>query len=354
MLPFQTPGKPSDPTDRKDRIISLKPSRLGRLLGVKILGIGSSVPEKRVRNEDLASLGYDAQWIIQRTGILERRHAPPDLATSDLAVEAAERCLQQAEIPREEVDLILVGTYTPDYLLPSTACLVQDQLGLVAPAMDIQAACAGFVYALVVGAHFVACGTHRSVLVIGADCNSRVVDPTDERTYPLFGDAAGAVLLGPGSREQGLLSYALGADGSGADLLYRSMGGSRMPFSYDPSRNGAHYLRMEGKPVFKWAIRVLEQTVKEVLSAAEVSLEEVDLFLFHQANMRIIQSAVETLGVDPAKVFNNLERYGNTSSASIPLALDEAFQQGRISSGDLILVSGFGAGLAWGTALIRW
>ncbi len=347
-------GQESTPNRVADRAVGLKPSRVGSLTGVQIVAVGSSVPAQPIRNEDLANLGYDADWILQRTGILERRHAPASIATSDLAVEAAVQCLSRAEVPPEEVDLVIVGTYTPDYLLPSTACLVQDRLGVTAPAMDLQAACASFVYALVTGIHFVAGGCHKRVLVIGADCNSRVVDPKDVQTYPLFGDAAGAVLLAPGSRDQGLLAYALGADGSGADLLYRKIGGTRYPFGPEASQNGSFYLKMEGRPVFKWAVRLQSQTIAEVLRVARVGLEEIDLFVFHQANMRIIQSAVESLRIDPGKVFNNVDRYGNTSSASIPLALDEAIQQGRIKRGDLLLLSGFGAGLAWGTVLLRW
>jgi 3-oxoacyl-[acyl-carrier-protein] synthase-3 len=232
--------------------------------------------------------------------------------------------------------------------------VVQDRLGLCAPAMDIQAACASFVYALVTAAQFVATGSSRLALVIGADCNSRVVNPADERTFPLFGDAAGAVLLAPGGQRQGLVSYAVGSDGSGAELLCRRMGGSRMPFSPEAAHDSLHFLHMEGQPVFKWAIRMLARSISEVLEAAAMTLGDVDLVIFHQANMRIIDSAVKDLGVDPQKVFNNLDRYGNTSSASIPLALDEAYRQGRINRGDLILFSGFGAGLAWGTVLLRW
>jgi 3-oxoacyl-[acyl-carrier-protein] synthase-3 len=341
-------------------------SRLGSLLGVQVVGVGSCVPDNLVKNADLAALGYDAEWIVQRTGILERRHAPPGVATSDLAVEAARRCIQQAGADAKDIDLVLLGTFTPDMPLPATACLVQDQLGLCAPAMDLQAACASFVYAMITGMQFVRTGSSRLALVIGADCNSRVVNPADKRTFPLFGDAAGAVLLARGNDRQGLVSYALGSDGSGADLLCRQMGGSRLPFSATPSvgdaktppsgpsTNSLHFLKMEGRPIFKWAIRVLARTIGEVLEAADVTLDQVDLLIFHQANMRIINSAVSSLGIDRAKVFNNLDRYGNTSSASIPLALDEAFRQGRIHRGDLILFSGFGAGLAWGTVLMRW
>jgi 3-oxoacyl-[acyl-carrier-protein] synthase III len=323
-------------------------------MGVQILGVGSYAPDKPIRNEDLASLGYDADWIVQRTGILERRHAPLDVATSDLAVEAAASAIEQSGVDPADIDLVLVGTFTPDMLLPSTACLVQEKLGLRAPAMDIQAACASFVYALVTGGQFVASGCSRLALVIGADCNSRVVNPADRKTYPLFGDAAGAVLLAPGGRTQGLLSYAVGSDGSGADLLCRRMGGSRMPYTPDGAAEGLQYLTMEGRTVFRWATRILGETITEVLDDAGLTLDDVNLVIFHQANMRIIGATVKAMGIDESKVFNNLDRYGNTSSGSIPLALDHAYRQGRIRPGDLILFSGFGAGLAWGTVLMRW
>ncbi len=323
-------------------------------MGARVVGIGSSVPDNVIRNEDLAALGYDADWIVQRTGILERRHAEPEVATSDLAVEAAQRCIEHAGVDPQEIDLVLLGTFTPDMLLPATACLVQDRLGLCAPAMDIHAACASFIYALITGMQFVATGSSRLVLAIGADCNSRVIDPSDKRTFPLFGDAAGAVLLAPGSKDQGLLSYAVGSDGSGAELLCRPMGGSRLPFTQAADNDSRHFLHMEGRPIFKWAIRMLRETISETLRAADMTLDDVDLVILHQANMRIINSAVQDLGIDEAKVFNNLERYGNTSSASIPLALDEAFQEGRIHPGSHILFSGFGAGLAWGTVLMKW
>lgn len=323
-------------------------------MGVQIVGVGSSVPDNVVRNEDLASLGYDADWIRQRTGILERRHAPPDIATSDLAAEAARRCIEQAGVDPQDIDLVLIGTFTPDMPLPSTACIVQDKLGLSAIAMDIQAACSGFVYALITGSQFVATGCSKLALVIGADCNSRVVDPTDKRTYPLFGDAAGAVLLTAGTDQQGLVSYAAGSDGSGAELLCRRMGGSRFPFVQDPSADGFHFLKMEGRPIFKWAIRILGESIADVLRAAEMNINDVDLVIFHQANMRIIRSAVKDLGIDRHKVFNNLQHYGNTSAASIPLALDEVLKEREIPRGSHILFSGFGAGLAWGTVLMRW
>ena len=331
-----------------------KQSRLGKLMGVKVVGIGSKVPDNVVRNEDLAVLGYDAEWIVQRTGILERRHADPSTATSDLAVDAARRCIDDAGVDPREIDLLLLGTYTPDLLLPATANLVQDRLGLRAPAMDVSAACASFIYAMITGMQYVATGCSRLVLVIGADCNSRVVNPADERTFPLFGDAAGAVLLEAGDPNQGLLSFAVGSDGSGADLLYRPMGGTRMPFSQEAELNSQQFLRMEGRSIFKWVVRMLRATISETLEAADMTLDDVDLVIFHQANMRIIDAAAKDMDIDPKRVFNNLQRYGNTSAASIPLAMDEAFRAGRIHRGDHVLFSGFGAGLAWGTVLMKW
>ena len=327
-------------------------SRIGRLMGVQIIAMGSYVPEQRVRNEDLAALGYDADWILQRTGITERRHAAAGVSTGDLAVEAARACLAAGDIRPEQIDLVLLGTFTPDMLLPATANFVQDRLGLCAPAFDVQAACASFAYALITGMQYVASGCSQRALVIGADCNSRMVNPADKQTYPLFGDAAGAVILAPGETDQGILAYAVGSDGSGTSLICRRTGGAREPYSADnPS---GHFLHMDGRPVFKWAIRTLKETIGEVLDAAGMALDEIDLVVFHQANMRIINVAVEELGMKPGRVFNNLDRYGNTSSASIPLALDEAYRLGRIRRGNHVLFSGFGAGLTWGTVLMRW
>jgi 3-oxoacyl-[acyl-carrier-protein] synthase III len=327
-------------------------SRIGRLMGVQVLALGSYVPEQCVRNEDLAALGYDAEWILKRTGITERRHAAAGVSTGDLATEAARRCIAAGNIRPEQIDLVLLGTFTPDMLVPATANVVQDRLGLCAPAIDLQAACASFAFALITGMQYVATGCSQRALVIGADCNSRIVNPADKQTYPLFGDAAGAVVLGPGSADQGMLAFAIGSDGSGAELICRRAGGTREPFSAsDPC---GHFLRMDGRPVFKWAIRTLKETIGEVLDAAGMALGDVDLVVFHQANMRIINAAVEELGMSPCKVFNNLDRYGNTSSASIPLALDEAYRAGRIRPGHHVLFSGFGAGLTWGTVLMRW
>lgn len=324
-------------------------------MGVQVLATGSYAPEQVVSNDDLSKrLGFDSDWIIQRTGIRERRFAPPDMATSDLAAEASRRCLEKAGVSPDEVDLLIVGTFTPDMPCPSTACLLQDRLGIHAPAMDLHAACAGFMYALVTGMQFVATGSSKMALVVGADCNSRIINPRDQRTYPLFGDAAGAVLLAPGTEQQGLASFTLGSDGSGANLLMRQMGGSKMPPSASLLDEDLHYLQMDGRAVFKWAVRLLAESVDDVLQPAELTPQDIDVLIAHQANIRILNAAADLLSLAPEQVFVNLDRYGNTSGASIPLALDEAFQEGRIQPGSNLVLCGFGAGLAWGTALMKW
>jgi 3-oxoacyl-[acyl-carrier-protein] synthase-3 len=323
------------------------------LLGVQVLGVGSYAPPNVVANEQLAQQGFDAEWIEQRTGIHERRIAPPDMATSDMAIFAARRCLQVANVAPSEVDLLIVATFTGDVSVPATACLVQHRLGVQAPAFDLNNGCAGFMFALVTGMQFVASGCSRRVLVIGADTTSRVADPNDIKTFPLFGDGAGAVLLGPGSAKQGLMSYVLGSDGSGAELLTRPFGGSRGVITPDCVTRGDHYLKMDGRAVFKWAVRIVEDTSRDVLRHAELSVKDLDLVLWHQANTRIMDSAAAALGIERGKLFINLDRYGNTSAASIPLALDEALQAGLIGTGSRLLLSGYGAGLAWGTAVLQ-
>jgi 3-oxoacyl-[acyl-carrier-protein] synthase-3 len=220
--------------------------------------------------------------------------------------------------------------------------------------MDLQNACAGFLYALITGFQYVATGCSRLALVIGSDCNSRIVNPQDMKMYPLFGDAAGAVLLARGSADQGLLAYTLGADGSGADMLYKPMGGSRILPSAEGFAANLHFLRMDGRAVFKWAIRLLDETIRGVTAHAGLTIDDLDLVVLHQANVRILDAAAQQLGIDPAKMFINLDRYGNTSAASVPLALDEAIDLGRLHRGDRVLISGFGAGLAWGTGILRW
>jgi 3-oxoacyl-[acyl-carrier-protein] synthase III len=329
--------------------------RCRRLTGVRVLATGSYVPDGVVTNDHLHErLGFDSDWIVKRTGILERRHALPHQATSDLCYQAAERCIESAGVKKSDIDLLVLATFTPDMSFPSTACLVQDQLKLNCPAFDLQAACAGFMYALITGATYVASGVSELALIIGGDANSRVVNPDDIKTYPLFGDGAGAVLLTRGRPDQGILSYSLGADGSGGDLLSRPACGSRLPPTPELLAKGLHFMYMDGRAVFRWAVAIMCDTIQDVMKHSGMTTDQVNLYLPHQANIRIVNAAIDVLKIPRTKVFNNLERYGNTSAGSIPLVLDEAMQEGRIKPNDLVVLSGFGAGLAWGTALMRW
>lgn len=355
-------GRPTTVAAPPARVNGALPARTFRLStrtqslpGVQIVGCGSYVPETIVTNEELErEYGFEPGWIEQRSGILERRYAAADEATSDLCVEAARRAMIDAGVRSDEVDLVVVATFTPDHPCPSTACLVQDRLNLDAPAFDVQAACSGFAYALVTAAQYVATGNSRLALVIGGDVNSRIVDPQDQRTAPLFGDGAGAVLLARGERDQGLVCYQMGADGAGGSLLECAVGGTRRPATADAVAAGEHYLRMDGRNVFKWAVRALTDTVDLVLKSSRTDPDEVRYYVLHQANVRILNAAADSLGVSREKLWCNLQRYGNTSAGSIPLALDEAYRSGAIQRGDLIAFSGFGAGLTWGTGLFRW
>ena len=327
---------------------------MGKVAGVRIAATGSYVPDEIVTNDDLVALGCDSEWIIRRTGIRERRRAADHQATSDLCYEAAVRCMNQANVTADQIDLIVVATMTPDHQTPSTACHLQRRLGAIAPAMDVNAACAGFMYGFVTAAQFIAAGNSRCALIVGADLMSRTVNPEDKKTYPLFGDAAGAVLLTAEKSHAGILSYQIGSEGCGGEMLCIPAGGTRMSLTPEILGTAHQYLTMDGRNVFKWAVRVFDESAKQVLSDAGVDASELALVVLHQANQRIIDSAVSDLHVPPEKVFVNLDRYGNTSGASIPLAVDEAVQAGKIKPGDLVLMCGFGAGLAWGTALIRW
>jgi 3-oxoacyl-[acyl-carrier-protein] synthase-3 len=320
-----------------------------------MLGVGSYVPDAVIDNEHIKQrLGVDPDMVVRQTGVRERRYALPHQATSDLCYEAARRCLDKAGVAAADVDLLLVGTVTADMSFPSTACLVQDRLGLTCPASDVSAACAGFLYSLVTGSAYVAAGLSQRALVIGGDCMSRVVNVNDYKTCTLLGDGAGAVVLAPGRPDQGLLSYTLGADGSGAPLLNRPAGGSRLALTPDALAAGLHFLHMDGRAVFRWAVGTLCDTIQDVLKFGEVRPDEVDLYLPHQANLRIIHAAADTLQIPRDRFFTNIDRYGNTSSGSVPLALDEALTEGRVRPGAKLLMSGFGAGLVWGTALWAW
>ncbi len=342
-------------SDDEPRLLFRRSLRTNRLTGFGIRSIGACVPDQIVTNEQLEGrYGFEPGWIERRTGIRERRIAEPFVNTSDLAVQAARRAMEAGGVSASEIDLVIVGTFTPDYTCPSTACLVQDKLKLDAPAMDLQAACSGFMYALTTGAQYIATGNSKLALVIGADVNSRIVEPSDQRTAPLFGDGAGAVILEAGGNDQGLLCYQLGADGAGGNLLDRPAGGTRYPLTPECIASGEHFLKMDGRNVFKWAIQAVTETIELVLTKAGLTVDDVSLFVLHQANVRIIDHAMKVLNIPNEKVFCNLSRFGNTSAASIPLALNEAVQERRVNRGDLIVMCGFGAGLTWGTGVFRW
>lgn len=324
---------------------------------VKISAVGTCVPERVVTNDDLSlTLDTSDEWISTRSGIRERRLAENGDAASDLGAAAARKALEAAGAAPADLDLIVVASLSPDMPFPATASLVSGLIGAgEVPAFDLLAACTGFVYALAAANAFVAAGQAEKVLVVGADVVSRVIDWTDRGTAVLFGDAAGAALLEPaGGAEEGIIGFDLGNDPSGAAQLRLPAGGSRMPATAETVAAGQHYLKMNGREVFRFATRIIAASAKKVLDSHGCRIEDVDLFIPHQANMRIIDTAARKLGIPREKVFSNLERYGNTSCASIPLCLDEAAQAGRLKRGDLVLMVGFGAGLSWGSCLARW
>lgn len=332
--------------------------RAGRphLRTVSITGMGSYVPSRILTNADLeAMVETTDEWITSRTGIKERRLAAPDETTSDMAAEAGRRALKTAGIEPGEVDLIIVATLTPDMQFPSTACLVQHRLGATrAAAFDIAAACSGFVYALDVASHFVASHTYNTVLVIGAEKMSSVVDWTDRNTCVLFGDGAGAAVLQNRPNAHGLLTTCLGSDGAKASLLELPGGGSACPATVDTVTQRLHFLRMDGKETFKNAVNAMVAAGQEALGRCGVTIADVKCIIPHQANRRILSAVVERLGAREDQVFVNVDRYGNTSAASVAIALDEAVAGGHIQRGDLVLLVVFGAGLTWGAALIEW
>jgi 3-oxoacyl-[acyl-carrier-protein] synthase-3 len=322
----------------------------------QIIGWGKYVPSKILTNDDLAvTLDTSDAWIHDRTGIRERRIAAPKETTASLAVRAAWAALEVANISPSKLGLIIVATCSPDNPgLPATACLVQDALSAThAGAFDLMAGCTGFIYGLSLGSQVVQAEGSDYVLVIGAETLSRIVDYTDRSTAILFGDGAGAVVLGPSDRP-GILSYILGSDGSGAEALSIPAGGSRQPASRETVDKRLHYVKMDGRAVFRFAVRVLGKAAGQALQKAGLTVDDVDLLIPHQANLRIIQSAVAYLKLPAEKVFCNLERYGNTSAASIPIALCEAIEQNRLHSDDCLVLTGFGAGLTWGAAVVRW
>ena len=322
----------------------------------QIAGWGMCVPSKVLTNDDLVKAGLNTsdEWITSRTGIKQRHVVSAGEATSDLALKAAQRALAKANADPREIDLVVVATSTPDHVLPSTASLVQDRLGAFrAGALDVNAACAGFVYALTLATGQIESGRCKQALVIGADALSLYVNWKDRSTCVLFGDGAGAVLLRSGE-EPGVLATSLGSDGSGAGLLIVPAGGSRHPSTNDSLRNGNHYLSMNGPQVFRFATQIMGRDAERVMAASGIGPDDVDLFVPHQANLRIIETAAKRLKLAPNKVFTNVSEYGNTSAASIPIALCEAIDEGRLKEGDHMVLSSFGAGLAWASAVVRW
>ncbi|HEX6491247.1 MAG TPA: beta-ketoacyl-ACP synthase III [Gaiellaceae bacterium] len=322
---------------------------------ISITGVGAYAPDRVVTNDELSErMETSDEWIVERTGIRERRIAADDQALSDLSLPAARQALEQAGVEAGSLDLIIVATVTPDMAFPSSAAIIADELGAPeAAAYDLSAGCTGFMYALAQGYGMLAGGLARRALVVGGDVLSRILDWSDRRTAVLFGDGAGAVVLDRAS-EGGFLGFELGADGSGGPELYLPAGGSRVPASAETVAAGRHFVQMNGREVFKFATRVLVSSAEKVLAECGRSVEEVDVYIPHQANIRIIDHAAAKLGIPKEKIVVNVERYGNTSSGSIPLALADAQAEGRLGEGALVLMTGMGAGLTWGSSLIEW
>jgi 3-oxoacyl-[acyl-carrier-protein] synthase-3 len=321
----------------------------------RIVGTGAYVPDRVLTNADLERMVATSDaWILERTGIRERRIAAPGQACSDLGTHAAQQALAAAGVQPADLDMILVATCTGDQPLPSTACLIQAQLGARrAAACDLSAACCGFVYALSVADAYVKTGS-RYVLVVGAEVMSAITDWTDRGTCILFGDGAGAAVVGPAEGNRGILSTHLHSDGGLGDLICVPGGGSEMPPSEKMLTEKAQYLKMKGNETYKVAIKTLEEVARETLSAHSLTVNDIDLYVPHQANIRILKAVADRLQLPMEKIFMNIDRYGNTSAASIPLALDEAVKSGRIKDGNLVMIGAFGAGLTWASALIRW
>lgn len=324
---------------------------------VVIRGTGSYAPKRVVSNDDMAEIvDTSDEWVRTRTGIRNRHFAADDEFTSHMAVHAAKQALERSKIDPNEIDLIIVATMTPDMPFPSTACLVQSALGLPkVTAFDVQAACSGFVYALSVASSMLQSGNFKNALIIGAEKTSGILDFEDRTTCVLFGDGAGAAVLSMDEAEGvGVLGCLSGADGSNPSLLCQPGGGSALPPSDSSLLARQHYLKMNGKEIFKLAVRVMEQASIELLEKHGLTTKDIDLVIPHQANMRIIESLAKRMEIPMEKFHNNLDEYGNTSAASVPLALNEAFEAGRIQSGNRILLVAFGAGLTWASSLIKW
>lgn len=322
----------------------------------RIVSTGSYVPEKVLANSDLEKMIETSdEWIIERTGIKERRIADESQAASDLAYEAAKKALKGADLNPEDLNLIIVTTVTGDMPFPSTACILQDKLGAKkATAFDINAACSGFLYGLYVADSFIKSGIHKRILVVGTEVLSKITDWDDRTTCILFGDGAGAAIIEPTEEDRGVISMHIHSDGSMWDLLHMPGGGSRNPTSKDSIEKRLHFIKMKGNEIFKVAVRKLEDLAVKILKENKLEPSQISLLIPHQANLRIIQAIAERLGIPMEKVYINIDRYGNTSAASIPIALDEAVRAGKVKDGDYILLEAFGGGLTWASALIKW
>lgn len=327
------------------------------MLRAKVSSLGTYVPPRLLTNADLSKLvDTNDEWIMQRIGIRERHIVESGVATSDLAVEAARLCLAKRGIDASEIEAIIVGTVTPDMLFPATACLVQERLGAKgAWGFDLSAACSGFLYALQMGSKLIESGAHKKVLVIGADVMSSIIDYTDRATCVIFGDGAGAVLLEPCEEgEVGMIDFAHEIDGSGACSLYMPGGGSKHPATAETVAQKMHFVHQEGQAVFKYAVRKMAEASSKVLERSGVALEEISCMIPHQANRRIITAAAERLGLPLEKVIINIDRFGNTTAGTIPLAMNTAVEEGRLKKGDLVLLASVGAGFTVGATLLRW
>ena len=325
----------------------------------KISALGCYAPPRVLTNHDLEKLvDTNDKWIMERTGIRERHIAAPEMATSDMAIEAARCALAQRGVDATEIDAIIVCTVTPDYLFPATACLVQNAIGAKrAWGFDLIAACSSFLYGLTVGANLVMAGTHKKVLVIGADTMSRIIDYTDRATCVLFGDGAGAMLIEPAAEpdgDAGFIDFLGEIDGSGGDFLKMPAGGSRQPASHETVDRRLHYVHQEGSQVFKYASRKMHEVCRDLLERNHMKVEDVGIMIPHQANKRIITAAGERLGIAPERVMINIEHYGNTTSGTLPLATRDAISQGRLKKGDIVLFAAVGAGYTVGASLWRW
>lgn len=320
-----------------------------------IRGTGSYLPQRVVTNNDLEKIvDTNDEWIRERTGIRERRIAEKDEAASDLGTKASIMACEDAGIKPEDLDLIIVSSVTPDMIFPSTGCLIQKNIGAVnAAAFDLEAACTGFIYGITVAAQFIETGFYKNILVVGVDLLSKIMDWQDRNTCVLFGDGAGAVVL-TASSEPGILSSYLGADGNGGSHLHCPAGGSRMPASQETIDNRLHYINMEGSEVYKFAIKALPDAVKKAALKCSIKIEDIDWLVPHQANLRIIESAAKKLGIPMERTVVTIDKYGNNSSATIPIALDEYSRSQKIKNGDTIALVGFGGGLTWGASIIKW